>query len=96
MGISSKRRNRASRFHNLVNDDEDGVFLSSEEEVRDDVLHYILFFVQAFSLFLYLIPWISDETFVFGGSKTDEMPRDRRPFDEKISSKLTNYYFRRI
>ena len=62
----------------------------------DDLLRisfaYILF-AQMYLMMLYYAVRISD---CEKGHKGKELKHDRKPFKEKVGSKLSNYYFRRV
>ncbi len=90
MGKRSKRRSQ-QRYEDIVNDD--ALFEMMEEGggTRLEFSLLQLFFIQLYSILLISIPWMS-----VGGNKGPELPRDRRPFEEKIECKLSSYLFRRI
>jgi len=78
-------------MRDLINND--GIF-SSSSEGDDDPLSISfaqILFAQIYALVLMVIPWANDTS-----HKGVEVNRDRRPFEEKIGAKLSDYFFRRV
>ena len=87
------RRRRSTR-RSGVHDTGSG--LGSHEPPYDDSIGIISFahllFMQMYAMLLYYAYWISDCEL---GTKQQEIKRNRKPFDEQVSSKLSNTMFRR-
>ena len=62
-----------------------------EEARENDISYAQLFFIMMYSIMLMYLPWMSEHR-----GKGKEIKRDRKPFDEKIGPKLSNYQFRRV
>jgi len=69
-------------------------FLNNDGSPDDLHISYAyLLFIQVYSLLLYHLHWLSDLDY---GRKGRERRRRRKPFDEGVASKLSDYFFRRI
>jgi len=69
-------------------------FLNNDGSPDDLHISYAyLLFMQVYSLLLYHLHWLSDLDY---GRKGRERRRRRKPFDEGVASKLSDYFFRRI
>ena len=66
-------------------------FVPSQERYQSELSFTRLLFAMMLSLLVMYIPFLSE-----CGSKKAEMQRDRRPFEEKVSAKLSKKLFRRI
>jgi len=69
-------------------------FLDNDDPPDDLNISYTnLLFIQIYTLFLYHLHWLSDLEF---GRKGRERRRKRKPFDEEVATKLSDYFFRRV
>jgi len=93
MGKDSRRRQQRKRYEDFLNDE--GTFTfdgdDSDGALRATFAHIL--FIQVFSLFLYYAFLLDDLTF---GCKEKESKRNRKPFDQKVGNKLSDYFFRRV
>ena len=69
-------------------------FLDNDDPPDDlNISYTYLLFIQIYTLFLYHLHWLSDLEF---GRKGRERRRKRKPFDEGVATKLSDYFFRRV
>ena len=54
-----------------------------------NISYTYLLFIQTYALFLYHLYWLSDLEF---GRKGREHLRKRKPFDEEVATKLSDYF----
>lgn len=88
----SKKTRRTSRYQRQSTlDDDDDIYIAMEEARENDISYAQLFFIMMYSIMLMYLPWMSEHR-----GKGKEIKRDRKPFDEKIGPKLSNYQFRRV
>ena len=85
MGKASRRRCRQRR-QDIIDDDE--VFQHLEDCRRHDVPFLQIFMVMMLSMLIAFIPWLSEY-----GAKEKEVKRDRKPFDQQVEAKLSDYFF---
>ena len=90
--MTGRRRSstRRKRYGGIIS--EPGVDEAPDQDSVDTILFVCLLFVQMYALLLYYAYWISD---CEKGAKGKELKRDRKPFEEKVGSKLNEGYFRR-